>query len=318
MKDSIARDQGFPKKWDQTMFRYSCKRKFYLWYLRRLDYRITPPYFIWGQAWQEQLSSWYGHPELDYEERINLAISVGQKHWEDSGTLEGKYDKPDSLRTILMFYSLQYEFEPFEIVALDNKVELGFEIPFPPRPEILICGAVDGYINWPSFGPMVLENKSSGMDVYQQRYLNQWKYDPQPMTYYWALSETIGEEPYGVLMNLTSKKVTQAMLKAFQSNGEIPAKLFCRDIIRKSQFNVQEFYRSVSRSIEDFERQWDQWEWPKTYDVINCVGGIGKSPCPYQKLCLMEADPWELEDDEILIEGLEFKDEPWAPWERGE
>jgi len=311
---------NLPTHADQTMLKsfFGCRRKFYWWYLRRVDFKITPPYFIWGQAWQEMLCFWYSKTELDLEERLSGAISLGEKLWNDSGTLPMGYNNLDTLRWAMIFYAANFPEEPWEIITLDEKVELGFEIPFPPRPIWSICGAIDGYIDWGPFGLLVLENKSAGIDVQSAKYLLQWSFDLQPMTYTWALRQILEQDPFGTYMNCVCKKITQKNIKEFQEAHIIPHAMFARKDIQKSSFHYREFEQSVNDCLIQIEVEWDLWHWPKTYNTIECTGGIGKSACPYQRLCLQERNPWEITDEEVeMIPGLVVKRDKWEPWKRG-
>lgn len=310
-----------PTHADQTMLKSfdGCRRKFYWWYIRRADYKITPPYFVWGRAWQEMLCYWYSHPDDSPEDRLRESIALGEHIWTEEGTMEAGYNNLETLRWAMIFYSVNFPVESFEVVTLEDKVELGFELPFPPRPTWNICGAIDGYLQWNPYGLIVLENKSAGVDVGQAKYLAQWYFDLQPMTYYWALREVLEEEPFGVYMNCVCKKILKKHIDEFQKAHTIPNQIFARDIIQKQPYDIEEFLARVNDILVEIEVEWDLWHWRRTLNTIECVGGIAKSPCPYQRLCLQKRGPTEISDEEIeLAGGLVVRKDKWEPWKRGQ
>jgi hypothetical protein len=89
---------------------------------------------------------------------------------------------------------------------------------------------------------------------------------------------------------------------------------FSSQIETRNEDELREFENDWRRDIEDIERSWDRWHFPKTTDTINCTGGIGKSACPYKGLCLCGLPPYLV--DPLAFPNLALKREKWEPWKR--
>jgi hypothetical protein len=319
LTDKSMREAGPPVSYDNTMLVSidNCKRKFYFFW-RGLDYEVTPSYFTFGRAWQEGLSAWYGTKGA-IGVRLNAALSVATNLWNDEGSPEVRNDTLENLKMLLLFYAVEYETENFEILTLDDQVELGFEVPAfkLEGTEISLSGAIDGYLSWKSYGKGVLENKSSGMYLTDQ-YLSQWSFSSQVSQYLWGLRQILGEEPFGCLMNCACKRLSQKAKNEFKLSGTIPEGIFARNLEKRSKFQMEEFEKGCRRIIKEIFVEWHSWDWPKCRDPIYCVGGIGKSPCLFKNLCLLDADPWDLEEEDLLGQGIKWREESWEPWKRGE
>ena len=67
-------------------------------------------------------------------------------------------------------------------------------------------------------------------------------------------------------------------------------------------------------------REWKEgeWKWPKwgERDPYECAGGPGKSKCLFRRLCLMEEDPWKLEESYDFSQEFFLKEGKWEPWKR--
>ena len=317
LSDSQMRDQGPPIIYDNTMFGYgaACWRRFY-WFWRGLDYKIKPAYFITGQAHQEALDSWYSYGDAD---RAHEAID---RVWEASSAIPQNNDTPATNHALLDYYIQAYPTEPFRVVILDQQgkgrtTELGFQFPLAGTGGCFLGGAIDGYLDWGHYGLLVLENKTTGTYI-TDKYLNQWYFSFQVSQYYWALTQMV-EKVWGTLMNVASKKLKVAELEGAKDNAPVPEGIFSRTLQSRSPAAMEQFVANCAYFIDEFKRQWDYWIWPMTRNPIECVGGIGKSPCPYQALCKTEMLPWEIEDPIDITRGLlTYREKPWLPWERGE
>ena len=316
LTDQLMRDAGPPIKYDNTMltaYDSHCRRFFY-YFWRGLDYTIRPSYFTWGSAWQEAQTKWYltdGPPE----EKLRAGIQAAEKFWADSGSMENGNDTLENLKYLLMFYALEYEREPWQVQALGDEMELGFEFPLPGT-EYYLTGALDGYIIWNPHGILILECKTTGMYL-SPKFMEQWAYSPQITQYIWGLYQLLGEEPFGALMNCVSKRLTLKAKTAFKNDGTMPEGCFARNLEKRTSFELAEFERDSLRIIEDIDREWEHWEWRKTRFALNCTGGIGKSPCLFRGICRSETVPWDLTDQDLLKPGITWRKEEWTPWERG-
>ena len=291
----------------------ACKRKLCL-FLAGLEPVGTPSYFTFGRVWQEALEVWYV-TEGPIEMKLAAAMSAAERNWADSGSASDGVNNVETLKFLLMAYAIEYETEPWTIIKLGDKVEFGFQFPLPGT-EWFLGGAIDGYIDWPPYGKLVLENKTAGV-MLNDTYMSQWSMSSQVTQYFWGLTQLLGEPPFGVLMNMACKRVSQKAINEFKTSFNLPEGLFARNLEKRSSFKIKEFERDTRLLIEDINREFDRGIWPKTKDSIECSGGIGKSPCSFRRLCLIDAQPWELDEVTLLGNDLTFRPGVWEPWKRG-
>ena len=316
LSDEEMREADPPIKYDNTMLSLyggECNRKFYLFW-RGLDYLVEPPYFTFGRAWDKGLAGWYVTPG-GIEVRLMAAIKAAEKEWTDSGCVPDKTNNWENLKYLLMFYAIEYSSESWKVIAPRGQMELGFEFPLRDTGWYL-TGAIDGYISWSPHGLLNLENKTSGVAL-NDRYLDQWSYSTQVTQYHWGLTKLLGEEPFGTLMNCAYKRLSQKAKDAFRQVGDIPEGIFARNLEKRSAFQLEEYERACMRIIEQIHTEWTRWEWHKTRWQFNCAGGIGKAPCPYRRLCLVDIEPWKMSNAQLLGSGLKWRTEEWEPWKRG-
>jgi len=309
MKDSELKAQGPPLEVDNTILSIltTCPRKTY-WFLRGLDYKSTPRYFIVGRAFGAALNEWHTSEGTPIMERVGKMLNKAQEIWTAEAPEEpqegGKkeIDSWETLKDTLLAYVDNYgEHEPWRMPY--DKGEIGFKVPLPGT-SVLYCGSIDAPIEWEPYGMLIREDKTTGAWI-NQGYLDQWDFSTQVTGYIMAAWILLGE-PFGCYMNIAGKKPRKE-----------PSDRFARYLTKRSQWQIDEFVRDTKRLIESLQREWDTWTWPKLgqRNPMNCAGGMGRSRCLYQSLCLQEADPWQLE------EGFQFIDEftwrgKWAPWER--
>lgn len=308
MTDTELREQGPPKIIDNSIRTTlgkngGCWRQSYFFF-RGIEHRITPPYFVFGQAWQLMQVHWYSFQEevdagISPERRkeiVDSCLNVGTKHWIESGTYERRNDSLTTLHTLFRLYVEEHPKEIFKVLGSEK----GWEWPIIGTPYSL-GGSLDHYIERKEWGTLAMENKTTGIYLTDQ-YIEQWSYSPQVTTYIWYLSQLLGREIFGCYMNLATKRIPKA-------------NVFSRPLERRSSFQLEEFLENVLEDFADLEKMWDRWNWPKTANPINCAGGIGKSPCLFRPFCLMDAHPWEV--DVTLTENMQWRPEKWEPWKRG-
>lgn len=305
MKDQELRAGGPPLNFDNTMIATYCKceRSLY-WFLRRVDTKVTKPYFVFGQAYGIGINTWHDlQGKEDFEPRVAKAILDAENHWDSCNTEGSKNDTRENLSFLIRHYCEQYQApEAWEVI----QSEVGFLFPIQGTP-YSYGGALDCYINWPGYGIALREDKTTGAYI-TDSYIKSWDHQSQITGYLWALWQLTGEEPFGALMNISSKRKRKEVNLQFQ-----------RDLQTRSEWKLQNFMQETVLIIEDIQREWDRWSWLKRgeRDNVLCTGGAGKSPCPYRRLCLRDQDPWEKEfqEEELEAQGFIIR-EPWTPWER--
>lgn len=304
-----------PREFDNTMLTSAdeCMRRLLLFW-SGLEAVEEPAYFAFGRIWQDTLAVWYT-TSGDTATRLAAGLSFIDQAWADSGARADGVNNPDNLRYLLLFYAIEYGKEPWEVLALKGRMELGFSFPLSGTPWSL-TGALDGYINWPPYGLLLLENKTAGLYLNDQ-YMSQWGFSPQVTQYLWGLTQLLGEAPFGALMNCASKRISDKAKAEFKKSGAVPENIFMRNLEKRSAFKLKEFETHTRLLIEDIVREWERKVWPKTKNHQLCVGGIGKSPCPFRRLCLADSEPWEMDEASLLMSDLKWRDGPWEPWKRG-
>jgi hypothetical protein len=303
MLDHELRAEGPPDTFDNTIIgNYcSCPRKLY-WFLRGIDYKNTPPYFITGRALGAGLNAFY-ETEGSLKERTVTAILAAESLWDEEAPEEGRNDTRDNLRRLLKEYAQCYPREPW--VQKSKHGELGFAFPIPGT-LVYYAGSVDAYIEWSGYGVLIREDKSKG-GYLDTNYQKHWDRASQVTGYLWAIAQIIGETPFGALMNLISKVKQKE-----------PQNQFARNLVTKSEFQLNEFMSDTVMTIDRIRREWDHWTWNKDGErmYLECMGGAGKSPCLYNSLCRIEMYPWDLDDNYQYDEEYSLREGKWAPWER--
>lgn len=306
-----------PTTFDNTMlstFRL-CPRKFY-WFWRGVEQTQRPAYFAFGTAWQLGLEAWY-LTEGDQPVRFEAAAKAARQFFLDEGVIPDDMNNIDKLTWLLMWYTLQYPTEFWRPIPNEGHIELGFRIPLRGTPYYL-AGAIDGYISWEPHGFLELENKTTGMAIGGQvsSYMRQWKCSTQVTQYFWALTQILGDLPFGVLMNCASKRITKKDVDLFKNTGAIPEGLFIRDLQKRSARDLEEFESHKLKEIQDLYSNWADWTWPFTTEGRLCAGGTGFGRCPYFILCTSDFYPEEIPNP-TSFEGLSWRTESWEPWKRG-
>lgn len=294
-------EKGLPDTFDNSMRKWrSCPRKSY-WTRRGFTYAGKPAYFAFGSAWGATQAAWYSQASSDKPtaERALNALQIGLKNWDASAAEGARNDTRENLVRLWGLYTDMYPEEPWEMVAS----EMGWQYPLRDS-GYMLGGAIDGYISWPPFGMLVLETKTSGVWLGDQ-YLRQWSFSQQVTGYIWYLTQLLGEEQvFGCLMNLACKQISKA--------GKTPQ--FNRKLEKRSTEELEEFERSWISDIEVLEKYYSEEFFPKTDNPINCAGGIGKSACLFQPLCLSSIPLEEL--DPLQFESIVLQKEEWEPWKR--
>jgi len=307
MKDIELREGGPPDTFDNTLITnyLKCPRQEY-WFLRGLDYVRTPSYFTWGRAWGATLNSWHlaENQEEPLEMRKTLALLEGGKIWDkdDAEIFESRPN--DTWENLVSTFNLYIEAygdrEPWKQL----KPEVGFRFPIPGT-TLFYAGAIDSYIEWNPYGVLAREDKSTGAYI-TPSYMTQWHSVSQPTGYLWALHQIV-EKPFGILMNVSSKRPRKDSLLRFS-----------RELVTRSEWRIAEFIRHTIEIADLIRGEWDHWTWAKwgERNPYSCVGGPGISPCLYKSLCLQEMEPWELEEHYNFDEHFSWRKEKWTPWER--
>lgn len=304
----------YPLIFDNTM-RCSfleCPRRLN-WWLQGYDYEQIPSYFAFGQTWGIVKQAWYssgGHQlnsnSSKRQELAREALTEGLNHWQTLGT--DNATKPNDLDTLIALwnsYLKTYPSEDIEMIA----PEVGFVYPLGvvADREVNVGGALDGYIKQPEIGVFALEEKTTGMYL-SDNFISTYTYSPQVTAYIWQGRKTIGEEFKGVLVNIATKRILGPSAKTPQ---------FARTFQNRTDEELEEFERDFLCFIRDFYQAVDENYFRKTANPINCVGGIGKSPCLFRGLCA-SGIPYQDIDPLAFPFIIKKEDWTWEPWKRGE
>lgn len=293
----------FPKTWDNSMrsMGRECPRKLFF-FLEGFEPKTSKAYFVWGSAWHLMMDKWYSSTATN-KEKVLEAIAEGVAYFDDNITEESTDNTRDGLIAAFRYYIERYETDPFKLI--EGASEQGFQWPLVGSP-YFYAGSMDGYIEWPSYGFLVLEHKTTS-EYLGDSFIGQWEFSPQVTGYHWYLSK-LHEDTYGVLVNMITKKTPGP-----KSKWTTPR--VARTLIRKTKFDLKEFEEDVIRDINYFKTCFDTLTWPKTTNPRNCVGGLGFGACPFKSICLTQCDYHNI--DISLYDNLTIRAEEWRPWRRG-
>lgn len=296
-------DFDFPTTWDNSMrsMGKDCPRKLYF-FLKGYEPKTSKAYFVWGSAFHLMMDVWYKSTESN-EKRILEAIGEGAAYFDDHITEESPDNTRDGLIAAFRYYTERYDSDPFKLI--EGASEQGFQWPLVGT-DYFYAGSMDGYIEWKPYGFLVLEHKTTA-EYLSDSFIGQWEFAPQITGYHWYLSK-IHEDTYGVLVNMITKKTPGP-----KSNWTTPR--VARTLIRKTEADLAEFEKDVFEDIEHFKTGWECDYWPKTTNARNCVGGPGRSACPFKQICLTQVDFRKV--DISIYDNLQIREEAWKPWERG-
>lgn len=312
------RTKGPPKIFDNTLrttFK-QCNRKFYWWKVRKVDYLVRPPYFAWGTAWHEMKGYWITSAGFkaepyspQWKKDATIALLVGLNSWDNSGATDVKLDTRVNLQRLWKVSLATYNTEPYEVIK--GGAEVGWLWPLPLKggqaSSYFLGGSMDGVINWEGYGYMPLEIKTTGIWL-SDKYLLQWNFSSQITGYIWYVQQLLGtEKVYGAYLDIATKQDVAAAKAPTTPQ-------FSRPLQTRSDDDLKEFENDWRMDIELIERAYDKWHFPKTTDIVNCTGGIGKSRCLYAGLCLSGIRKGLV--DPLAFPGLTYRDEQWRPWER--
>ncbi len=324
--DQELRESAPPEIFDYTMGDTwdDCPRKLY-WFLRGVTLLEEPDYFVAGRAWQVGLTEWYNH-RGSQGERLQAAQAGILKCYAESGTIvTDDARNHQNLLNLLSLYIMQFPSEPWTFVLC----ELGWMYPLS---DFFLGGAMDGYLRWPPYGPMVLENKTMKFYITDNT-LPVYRLNMQVTQYIWGLQTTIEEEIWGCLMNIASLLIPK--------RASTERELFCRGIEQRSDFELKRFEEEWKARVASIRAMWGEgdtllswkrkysyllsspiqhdnavssawpeWSWPMNGRF--CGGGYGLKPCMYHLLCEMGTS---VEKTHVPDNLYTYRDQ-WKPWER--
>jgi len=313
MLDAELKETQFPLTWDNSMRTTGrqCYRKLY-WFLRGYDFIGKPIYFTWGSAWHEILRYWYSEEhswevdDEDYWTHAKLALAKGQEFYDNEiadQDISGDNSR-ENLESIWTNYLQEHPNERWS--QIEGGGEAGWEYPI-INSDYSMGGSLDGIIKWPSYGFLVREDKTTGSYL-TDGYVGQWSFSGQVSGYDWYLKQILGpDDVFGVLVNMITKKKPGP-----RSSWSTPRT--ARVLEKRSKLESQNFIDDFLYDIEDFKQAWLAWRWPRTPDVTNCSGGVGKAPCLFRPACLVDGDYRQL--DPSQFQGIGVRSESWEPWRR--
>jgi len=322
MTDEQLREEGPPSIFDYTMGDHwdDCPRKLY-WFLRGVVPLEEPDYFTAGRAWQAALTKWYNSEGTQGERLAQGQAAILKTYAACQTPILDEARSHANLLNLFSLYIMQFPIEPWLFV----RCELGWAYPLS---DFSLGGAMDGYIRWEPYGPLVLENKTMKFYITDNT-LPQFRLHLQPTQYIWGLHRTIEEEPWGCLMNIASLLIPK--------KETTERELFIRGIEQRSSFELLRFEEEWKGRVEGIRAQWGhpfdrwrkkysthlgrpirptwnshwpEWSWPMTGRF--CHGGYGLKSCMYSLLCAMNTPP-----EKTHVPGnLYTYREQWKPWER--
>ena len=323
ISDEQLRLEGPPDTFDYTMGDTweDCKAKLYF-FLRGIAPIDEPDYFVSGRAWTDALTAWY-MTEGKHQEKLDAARVAMIKVYGSSATVIFAPERTlDNLLDLFDLYIMEFPAEGWKMVA----GEIGWVWPLS---DFFLGGAMDGYIRWNPYGPLVFETKTTLGYVTEQTTL-QYQLNLQVTQYHWGLGQHLMEEVWGVLMNLAYLKIlqkakvakqfmrwieqrSQNQLRLFEENWKARVAAI-RAMWRKSnemQAWRKQYSHHLSKPLQHIDSiPYKAWSWPQ--DGRFCGGGYGLKPCPYFHLCTQGIAVAEVH---IPLNIYTYRPK-WKPWER--
>jgi len=273
---------------------------------RGYTYSSKPQYFTFGSAWGNALNIWYSpeYSSLPPQDRTTRALEVAHTTFSDNPPLPEFPPDPinnfQNLKNKFSDYVSNYPTEPWEVIT----PELGWIYPFELRIKYSLAGALDGYIRWSPYGYLELENKTTGMYL-SDYFLATYRYSSQITGYSWYGHKIHGPEHAGTLINVITKKPPT-------KTGKSPQ--FARLIETRTPQEYQRFEKDWLHFILSMEQVYASGHFPQTTNPINCVGGIGRSPCLFKNLCASGLDLNKI--NPLNYPNITIRKERFEPWFR--
>jgi hypothetical protein len=301
-----------------------CKAKLYF-FLRGIQPLDEPDYFVSGRAWTDALTAWY-MTKGTHQEKLDAARVAMIKVYGASQTVIFAPERTlDNLLDLFDLYIMEFPTEGWKMVA----GEIGW---LWPLSDFYLGGAMDAYIQWDPYGPLVFETKTTLGYVTEQTTL-QYQLNLQVTQYHWGLAQHLVEEVWGVLMNLAYLKILQKakvakqfmrwieqrspnQLKMFEENWKARVAAI-RAMWKTPKCTPATYYNPwgwtpPKPKVQPTSAIYPEWSWPQ--DGRFCGGGYGLKPCPYFHLCAQG-----LSATEVHIPSNIYTYRPkWKPWERSQ
>lgn len=277
-----------------------CPRRFYWRHIRGVTPLTEPDYFVSGRAWDAALGEWFNPKEPNEKARFKAAAQAMQRTY-DTSRCAYFHPKRTVENLFALFSKYVLEMGDVQFKVLDSNV--GFKLPYK---DFWLGGEIDRYTEWPHYGVVVEEEKTTlnypekkGWDNYVEgfklgRYANQIKH------YTWAVMQITGEI-WGVRVHISSLDIP--------ARSTTKRTLFEQVWIKFTDDELLDYLSLCEQRMERILRCWETWTWPKAGH--HCTGGWGFSKCEYAPLCRMKA-PLHL----IEVPFNEYLEgEPWRPWD---
>jgi len=264
----------------------------YFWQsIQKVDTTGEKPALVNGEAYHECKA---GYLKMilngtDHDTAVAAALTLLEP-------IMARITEPDDKRNITIATQTMYNYfqthreEVFEVM----EVEIPFAIDLN---EFLFVGKIDAIKNWPGYGIMIEETKSTS--IIGTRWQMRGKPNMQIDGYVAAAFISLGKMPYGALLDVipVTKDPNKGTNQAF------------RVITIRNEKDIDLWVQNV--------RYW--WQTKMEYEAKNffpqntenCVPLIGFG-CPFTTLCEMYPDPHNM--DEIKLPAA-YEINEWAPFE---
>jgi len=275
-----------------------CLRKTYYRYILGITPLHEPDYFVSGRAWDAMLGAWA--TEGTTAERYTRALAAMQDVYDRCNCNFFKPVRTPENLTALFTKYVEWEKEepPYTILASN----VGFQFPYK---DFFLGGEMDRYLEWPPYGVVVDENKtttiipeSKGWPNYEEGFIL-GRYANQVTHYLWSVMQ--------VSENVWGTRVLVACLDIPKRESTIRT-LFQPIWIRRTQAQILDYLDLCELRMRKLRDAWSRKCWPK--EGQQCTGSWGFSACEYVPLCKL---PIPLKQIEIPT-NLYLIGEPWAPW----
>jgi len=257
-----------------------CPRKYFISEILHLGPPQEAAPLEFGAMFHEVLSVWYQtsdpkqaiQPIMKYEDREEFADRLTQEQ---------------ALR-IFNRYAVQYEHEPFEIIA--NEVIIEEKIGEDDTHEYYLIGAVDLVVHWlgTDFVYGVDHKTTSRLG---DSFMVKFDLDPQMTGYTWALRKLYGPRVQGMLVNAISTAKTA---------GTGKTQMFSRVLASRSGSKLDNYERHTLNLMQDITNKTWAWnticrdnkdELRDELFIPNFTACNNYGKCQYKDACIQDLHP---------------------------
>jgi len=283
-----------------------CPRKFYLSFILNLTTKYEKDYFVSGRAWDAargEIEKTDRGELLPFGKRWDNAMKVLDEIYENANTqfINPKREK-SNIVSLLQLYLKDFPNPPYKVLASN----VGFKFPYK---DFYLGGELDRYMEWPPYGIVVGEDKTTVIVIGSRNYDNYragftlGQYANQITHYNWAVRQ-ITENVFGTCVLIASLDIPKRATTIRQQFDQI--------WIQHSEQKIRDYLDLCESRMSKIRWCEKEGKWPKS--GRQCSGSWGFQACEFKELCLMDL-PLDQINEETIPWNLYKQARRWRPWD---